>query len=270
MAQGLTVVFDCNIYVTAAQAIGYSGSLADLEHIAPTLPFYRRKRAESLLWALKGGAGPVKFHVGWSNHIWKTVQHVLQHKYRWEIDDAVRFTDCVQMDLIDGTDGYVVDPVAEGFIRMDDHEDSSVYETARVLTDHPPVLLVADDMSFIQKVAYYHDHPQGATALITASTSRERRNTRERPRMGMRGMPHHPRPRLQRGPEHTRRGRACRVAKRARRQCKTPSRHGGTKQQSRKREPPAPQRCRNPDALAPGGSQPAIRWFPGGRIPWGD
>ena len=113
MAQGLTVVFDCNIYVTAAQAIGYSGSLADLEHIAPTLPFYRRKRAESLLWALKGGAGPVKFHVGWSNHIWKTVQHVLQHKYRWEIDDAVRFTDCVQMDLIDGTDGYVVDPVAE-------------------------------------------------------------------------------------------------------------------------------------------------------------
>ena len=58
MAQGLTVVFDCNIYVTAAQAIGYSGSLADLEHIAPTLPFYRRKRAESLLWALKGGAGP--------------------------------------------------------------------------------------------------------------------------------------------------------------------------------------------------------------------
>lgn len=173
MAQGLTVVFDCNIYVTAAQAIGYSGSLADLEHIAPTLPFYRRKRAESLLWALKGGAGPVKFHVGWSNHIWKTVQHVLQHKYRWEIDDAVRFTDCVQMDLIDGTDGYVVDPVAEGFIRMDDHEDSSVYETARVLTDHPPVLLVADDMSFIQKVAYYHDHPQGATALITASTSRD-------------------------------------------------------------------------------------------------
>ena len=151
MAQGLTVVFDCNIYVTAAQAIGYSGSLADLEHIAPTLPFYRRKRAESLLWALKGGAGPVKFHVGWSNHIWKTVQHVLQHKYRWEIDDAVRFTDCVQMDLIDGTDGYVVD----------------------VLTDHPPVLLVADDMSFIQKVAYYHDHPQGATALITASTSRD-------------------------------------------------------------------------------------------------
>lgn len=63
----------------------------------------------------------------------------------------MRFTDCVQMDLIDGTDGYVVDPVAEGFIRMDDHEDSSVYETARVLTDHPPVLLVADDMSFIQK-----------------------------------------------------------------------------------------------------------------------
>lgn len=85
----------------------------------------------------------------------------------------MRFTDCVQMDLIDGTDGYVVDPVAEGFIRMDDHEDSSVYETARVLTDHPPVLLVADDMSFIQKVAYYHDHPQGATALITASTSRD-------------------------------------------------------------------------------------------------
>lgn len=64
MAQGLTVVFDCNIYVTAAQAIGYSGSLADLEHIAPTLPLYRRKRAESLLWSLKGGAGPVKFHVG--------------------------------------------------------------------------------------------------------------------------------------------------------------------------------------------------------------
>ena len=101
----------------------------------------------------------------------------------------------------------------------------------------------------------YRKIPAIHAPLLAMRAPRERRNTREHPRMEMRGMPHHPRPRLQRGPEHTRRGRACRVAKRARRQCKTPSRHGGTKQQSEKREPPAPHRCRNPDALAPGGSQ---------------
>lgn len=171
MVKDLTVVFDCNIYVTTALAIGQRGDFSHLEEAAIRRPYYERNRVNAFRWALQGGSGPVRFHVGWSNHIWQTVQHVLTNQYHWSIDDALSFVDLVQMELIDKTNGYVIDPVGEGFIRMDDHEDSVVYETARIMTNHPPVMIVSDDISFIQKAAYYHDHPQGATAFIVATTS---------------------------------------------------------------------------------------------------
>lgn len=151
MKRDLTVVFDCNIYITAALAVGPGGGLDGLGRAKDGLCYPDRQRAEALLWAMRGRAGEIVFHVGWSDHIWKTVRHVLYSYHGWSLDATVDFTDGIQMRLIDATDGHVIDPVGEGFVRMDDHEDSAVYETARLLANQPPAILVTDDVGFLHK-----------------------------------------------------------------------------------------------------------------------
>lgn len=66
MVKDLTVVFDCNIYVTTALAIGQRGDFSHLEEAAIRRPYYERNRVNAFRWALQGGSGPVRFHVGWS------------------------------------------------------------------------------------------------------------------------------------------------------------------------------------------------------------
>lgn len=154
-------------------AAGSSSDITKLGNSVPRLGHPESNRLEALMWGMRAKAASVSLRIGWSDHIQATVAHTLETQYGWTRTEVDNYLDGLQKHLIDHSGGRTISPVGSGYARMDDYEDSKVFETCRMLADGKPVILVTDGIGFIRKVEDKHKRPTGAASYISALTSKK-------------------------------------------------------------------------------------------------
>ena len=92
MSSAVCVIFDCNIYIDVAEALGFDASLANLRNFR-TASRPLQAEIDAFQCVLAGKFGPYDLKLGSSLHIKDTVQHELSRLPEWSESSAKSFLD---------------------------------------------------------------------------------------------------------------------------------------------------------------------------------
>lgn len=143
----VNIVPDCNVIISVAEQVGPGFTWAEFNRHGMWGTGNPAMQTMMILFARQWNH--VYFRVSWSNHIRDTVAHVLHDRFYWTTGECDHFLDLIQRDLVDASGGTYLHPVAEGYYRMDDHEDSCVFETCRRVAESGLTVFITDDRSFL-------------------------------------------------------------------------------------------------------------------------
>ena len=161
MSSAVCVIFDCNIYIDVAEALGFDASLANLRNFR-TASRPLQAEIDAFQCVLAGKFGPYDLKLGSSLHIKDTVQHELSRLPEWSESSAKSFLDQFHENLVDiMLTGFI----GEEHVPPLDHEDGVVFGTCHEIRNTPGIvqtILVTRDKQFADS---FKDVPSHTTVL---------------------------------------------------------------------------------------------------------
>ncbi|OZG65652.1 hypothetical protein [Bifidobacterium eulemuris] len=157
MRPTVCVIFDCNIYIDVALALGTGAKQTDLRTFeAASRPL--QAEIDSFRAVISGQFGPYGLMLGSSSHIREIVKHQLSKQHGW----PERKTDLFLSEFHD----ELVDIVLTGFVGEEhvpplDHEDGVVFGTCHEISNREGIMqtiLVTRDRQFIESMSSIPSH----------------------------------------------------------------------------------------------------------------
>ena len=148
-------VLDCNIFISATLLTGPPFSLHALMQRYTYKIRNNNEVSQSALALLAAFATVSTIRYCISNHILHTTCYKLMTDGEWEEGEANEFITIITENLIYQSQGFLIQPVVEGWVRMGDHEDALVYNTCQQAANiaNCSTILVTADKDFRQRIS---------------------------------------------------------------------------------------------------------------------